>query len=357
MSVACAHLSRHCVGGSVSKTLKSLFISTADRVQARTRCCDGCKKETRASNASNNCSFASVVRTPVYACRIVQHFNDKLNLCDKTSCSSVSVATFNIGISSSSRTLIAGKDNEFGKAKEMCGKAKRNGRVPYCRVMTIRCVLELWATYPDFIILSEAPNNIREDMNKFLPMYDFVHHKEDEICLCWKNDTWKSPSKTCDSIEVSTRCRTVALQRIDQKHSVRNVTLIGVHMRRKKDARDQPALKFKEKQKILIRMRRLISDIPNHGVVIIGGDFNLNIHKYPCFPSTDKILIPSYLPTAASGCIDNIVVAKLECQHEMTVTVTRRDVINILDHPILDHNPVLGVFCIKSIACSNPAHA
>jgi hypothetical protein len=70
-------------------------------------------------------------------------------------------------------------------------------------------------------------------------------------------------------------------------------------MRRKKDARDQPALKFKEKQKILIRMRRLISDIPNHGVVIIGGDFNLNIHKYPCFPSTDEILIPSYITNSS----------------------------------------------------------
>jgi hypothetical protein len=54
------------VGGSVSKTLKSLFISTADSVQARTRCCDGCKEETRANNASNNCSFAAVARAPVY---------------------------------------------------------------------------------------------------------------------------------------------------------------------------------------------------------------------------------------------------------------------------------------------------
>jgi hypothetical protein len=71
------------------------------------------------------------------------------------------------------------------------------------------------------------------------------------------------------------------------------------------------------KQEHIKHLRELISDIPNHGVVIIGGDFNLNIHNYPCFLSTDTICIPSHTPTAARGCIDNIVVAKLKCQEQM----------------------------------------
>jgi hypothetical protein len=120
-----------------------------------------------------NCSCEDeLTKGPTHECRIVKHFSDILKLCDE-GCLSVSVATFNIGISSSKK-MVFSKVNEFVKAKKMCARNQaRNGRVPFCRVMAIKCVLEQWETYPDFIILSEAPNNIGEDMKKFLPMYDF----------------------------------------------------------------------------------------------------------------------------------------------------------------------------------------
>jgi hypothetical protein len=127
------------------------------------------------------------------------------------------------------------------------------------------------------------------------------------------------------------------------------------HAKRKKSI--SPVSVLKEDKGLYNTYARFSTTFNNHGVVIIGGDFNFNVHEYPCFSSSDEILVPSQIATAKRGCIDNIVVAKLECQYAMTVTVTRRDVINILDHPILDHNPALGVFRVKDAMCFNSAHA
>jgi hypothetical protein len=316
----------------------------------------------------NNCSCALKPLDPVHECAIDTHFKTQLNLRDPQDeeCF-LSVAIFNVGMNSTEANP-AKPVNQFRAARDLCARAKKGKRIPFCKLMIIKSSLACWATYPDFIILSEAASNLKTAFEVFLPMYDCVYEKvtdsgNDNIFLCWRRDAWMvcpNKPKECYPLKKDgfiPRCRAVTLQRIYTNASVQNVTLVGVHLAVKKKKNDTEPLNDDKKKQIVVELRSLINTIKNHGVVIIGGDFNVKIHE-SCFPVTDKILLPSDLSTAADGCIDNIVVTKRnKCQDNMEVTVTRRHVINVLDHPILDHNPVLGVFNIKNGICTRPDSA
>jgi hypothetical protein len=316
--------------------------------------CECCRADVDPDTTDNCSCTLRPWATLVHECRLIQLFNEKLNFHvqpPNEECF-LSVAILNVGIKRDD-TNIRDEYNEFRKATDMCGRPPKNGRIPFCKAMAIKCSLDQWKTYPDFVILSEAPNNLNEKLREFLPMYDFFYDQfanEDCIFLCWKGEAWKPLSETIERIEVpgfKPKCRAVRLQRSYKNASMQtDVTVIGVHL---------PSKETKDKKRKNTTCLRDLIKMPNHGVVIIGGDFNLDIHE--CFPSTDEILVPSSLPTAKSACIDNIVVAKLECQSKMKVTVVRRDVISVRDDQvILDHNPVLGVFHIENATCTNQNH-